>query len=179
MNSGIRLLAPFLLLLGPARAEEEAKISPRIYLEANQTAAIIAKEGQNVVVYGETEGSAKSASGTNFVKFKGSEFSLITFKSDLGPFPKEEPYLAYDKKRLVVAGVVTLYQNKPQIKLTDPKQVTILAPGAVFPPPVEKEEKSEAPAAEDKKSAPLPTTTPLAEPTKPKPPVDPSEYFKK
>lgn len=175
MKPGIRFLAPFLLLLGTVAAEEDGKI----YLAANQTAELIAKEGQKVLVHGETEGSSKSASGTNFVNFKGSEFFLVTFKSDLEPFQETEPHLAYDKKRLAVEGTIALYQGKPQIKLTDPKQVTVLAPDAVFPPPVEKQEKSATPATADKKMPPVPTTTPAPEPAKPKPPVDPSEYFKK
>lgn len=178
MNPRIRLLAPIFFLLGHAGAEEDTKISPTIYLQANQTAALIAKEGQKVVVYGETGGSAKSASGTNFVNFKESEFCLVTFKSDLGPFPKEEPYLAYDNKRLAVAGVITLYQSKPQIKLTDPKQVTILAPDAVFPPPVRKEKKRDVPTVSSKDKT-KPPAGPAPEPAKPKPPVDASEYFKK
>jgi len=175
MNTGIRLLAPFLLLLGTVGAEEEAKI----YFEASQTKELIAKEGQKVIVHGETEGSSKSASGTNFVNFKGSEFFLVTFKSDLEPFQETEPHLAYDKKRLAVEGTIALYQGKPQIKLTDPKQVTVLAPDAVFPPPVEKVKEGETPAAADKKMTSVPPTTPAPEPAKPKPPVDPSEYFKK
>ncbi len=175
MNPGIRILLPFLLILDTGRADEENKI----YLEASQTAELIAKEGQKVVVHGETEGSAKSASGTNFVNFKGSEFSLVTFKSDLEPFQETEPHLAYDQKRLAVEGTIALYQGKPQIKLTDPKQVTVLAPDAVFPPPGGKEEKIATPATADKKMPPVPATTPAPEPAKPKPPVDPSEYFKK
>jgi len=175
MNTGIRLVAPFLLLLGTVAAEEDGEI----YLAANQTTELIAKEGQKVIVHGETEGSSKSASGTNFVNFKGSEFFLVTFKSDLKPFQETEPHLAYDQKRLAVEGTIALYQGKPQIKLTDPKQVTVLAPDAVFPPPVVKEEAGETPAAAKEKMPPVPTTTPAPEPAKPKPPVDPSEYFKK
>jgi len=175
MNTGIRLVAPFLLLLGTVAAEEDGEI----YLAANQTTELIAKEGQKVIVHGETEGSSKSASGTNFVNFKGSEFFLVTFKSDLKPFQETEPHLAYDKKRLAVEGTIALYQGKPQIKLTDPKQVTVLAPDAVFPPPVVKEKEGETPAAAKEKMPPVPTTTPAPEPAKPKPPVDPSEYFKK
>lgn len=178
MNYGIRFLGLFLFLflhLDAAGAEDEVKI----YLEATQTGALLAKEGQKVVVYGETEASAKSPSGTNFVNFKGAEFFLVTFKSDLAPFRESEPYLAYDKKRLAVEGTIALYQGKPQIKLTNPKQITILAPGTLFPPAVVKEQKSPPPATTDNKTSAAPATTPTPETAKPKPPVDPSEYFKK
>ncbi|NLT71583.1 MAG: hypothetical protein GXX91_12945 [Verrucomicrobiaceae bacterium] len=178
MNPATRLLALVVLLHSPAAgAEEEPNLRPKIYLEATRTADLVAKEGQKIVVYGETAGSAKSASGTNFVNFKGSEFSLVTFKSDLGLFPEEEPYLAYDAKRIAVEGVITLYRDKPQIKLTDPNQITVLAPDAVFPPPVTKKEKPAAAPAKNKTNPSA--AAPDPEPAKPKPPVDPSEYFKK
>jgi len=170
------LLVPFLLLCGSALAQEEEPF----YVAANETAALVAKEGQKIVVYGETENSAKSASGTNFVNFKGSEFFLVTFKSDLGPFGESEPHLIYDKKRLAVEGVIALYQGKPQIKLTDPDQITVLAPDAVFPPPAAKKEEPPAETKEKPMSpANNPASPPAPEPAKPKPPVDPSEYFKK
>lgn len=151
----------------------------KLYLAAADSKALAAKEGQKVVVHGETEGSEKSASGTNFVNFKGSEFALVTFKSDLGQFPDGEPADTYEGKRIAVEGAISIYQGKPQIKLTDPEQVTILEADAVFPPP---QVKKEAP------NAPTQTTTekPVAEnepatPEEPKrkPPVDASEYFKK
>ena len=176
MKRTLSFLVPFVLLCGSGLSQETGPF----YVAADQTAELIAKEGQKIVVYGETENSAKSASGTNFVNFKGSEFFLVTFKSDLGPFGESEPHLVYDKQRVAVEGVIALYQGKPQIKLTDPAQITVLAPDAVFPPPLAK--KEEAPAAEkEKPMSPGKSTAnpPAPEPVKPKPPVDPSEYFKK
>jgi hypothetical protein len=176
MKRTLSFLVPFVLLCASGLSQE----SEPFYVAADQTAELVAKEGQKIVVYGETENSAKSASGTNFVNFKGSEFFLVTFKSDLGPFGESEPHLVYDKQRVAVEGVIALYQGKPQIKLTDPAQITVLAPDAVFPPPVAK--KEEAPAeAKEKPMSPAnnPASPPAPEPAKPKPPVDPSEYFKK
>lgn len=175
MKRILSFLIPFVLLCNSGLSQE----SEPFRVAADKTAELVAKEGQKIIVYGETENSAKSASGTNFVNFKGSEFFLVTFKSDLGPFGESEPHLAYDKQRIAVEGVIALHQGKPQIKLTDPAQITVLAPDAVFPPPATK--KEEAPAAEKEKpmtpADPASTATP--EPAKPKPPVDPAEYFKK
>lgn len=175
----MKRLAPlflFAVLLSTASAQE------KLYLAAAETAALVAKEGQRVVVHGETKGSGKSAAGTNFVNFKDAEFFLVTFKSDLAQFPEGEPADAYEGKRIAVEGAVSIYQGKPQIKLSDPKQVTVLAPDAVFPPPPEKP-KGEAPApARPAAGTPAPGETPGAEAPgtpKRKPPVDPSEYFKK
>ena len=47
-----------------------------IYLAANETKALEAKEGQKVTVHGTTKGSGKSSSGTNFVNFEGADFYL-------------------------------------------------------------------------------------------------------
>lgn len=175
MNSLFRILilAGFFLTRSKAAGEEQ------IYLEASRTGDLIAKEGQRIIVHGETEGSEKSASGTNFVNFKGAEFFLVTFKSDLKQFKEGEPHVIFEGKRLAVEGTISIHQGKPQIKLTEPGQITTLAPDAVFPPPVPSKEKPESPDTEIRKAKAGTPATPVAEEPKRKPPVDPSEYFKK
>jgi hypothetical protein len=150
----------------------------KIYLDASESEAISAKEGQAVIVYGVATGSGKSASGTNFVRFGESEFYLVTFKSDLDPFTEGEPYEIYEGKRLAIQGIISLYQNKPQIKLTSPEQVTILADDAVYPPVAVPPAKASTvtKSSEEPTSPSAETTTPVE---KPKPPVDPSEYFRR
>jgi hypothetical protein len=158
-------------------AHAAASGDEKLYLEASDTESLLAKEGQKVIVHGEVAGSKKSASGTNFVNFKDATFFLITFKSDLQQFPEGEPTDLYEGKRLAVEGAVSIYQGKPQIKLTNPEQVTVLAPDAVFPPPAGTKPESAAPKAMTEK--PAPEAAPAPEAPKRKPPVDPSEYFKK
>ena len=175
MNSLLRLLfaAGFILISAAADGEE------KIYLEASKTAELIAKEGQKIVVYGETEGSDKSASGTNFVNFKGADFFLVTFKSDLKQFKEGEPHALYDGKRVAVEGAISIYQGKPQIKLSEPEQITVLAVDAIFPPPAAPKKGSEVADPKMKKEKAGIPTTPAPEEPKRKPPVDPAEYFKK
>ncbi|MBP6603055.1 MAG: hypothetical protein KA250_14680 [Verrucomicrobiales bacterium] len=152
--------------------------SDTIYLEASATAALSAKEGQKIVVYGETTGSEKNATGTNFVRFKDAEFLLVTFKTDLEPFKAGEPYTLYDGKRLAVEGIISIYQGKPQIKLIQPEQITLLEPDAIFPPVPEKEKSAPEPKPEmTAKENPTEQLSPK-EPKR-KPPVDSTEYFKK
>jgi hypothetical protein len=171
---------PFLLALFALLAHAAASGDDKLYLAAGDTEALLAKEGQRVIVHGEATGSKKSASGTNFVNFKDATFFLVTFKSDLSQFSEGEPTDLYEGKRLAVEGAVSIYQGKPQIKLTDPKQVTILAADAVFPPPADSKPESEsAPPAKVMTEKPAPETAPAPETPKRKPPVDPSEYFKK
>jgi hypothetical protein len=169
---------PFSLALFALFAQAAASGDEMLYLAAGDTEALLAKEGQKVIVHGEATGSKKSASGTNFVNFKDADFFLVTFKSDLPQFPEGEPTDLYEGKRLAVEGAVSIYQGKPQIKLTDPKQVTILAADAVFPPPAEAKPGSGAPA-KVMTEKPAPETAPAPEAPKRKPPVDPSEFFKK
>lgn len=168
----VRLLILSMLAFSFALKAEETKI----YLAATETEALMAKEGQKIVVYGETENSGTSPTGTNFVNFKGSEFFLVTFKSDLTQFPEGEPSKTYEGKRLAVEGAISIYQEKPQIKLTRPDQITILEPEEVFPPV--QEEKKEA-TKEEKPTEVMekPEEAPVKEEPKRKPPVDASEFF--
>src|SRR5690606_12621050 len=73
MNSRLSLAAALLPLLFPLAAPAQ---EGKLYLAATETEALKAKEGQRIVVHGEIRDSGKSASGTNFVNFKGAEFFL-------------------------------------------------------------------------------------------------------
>ena len=175
---------PFPLLLSAiifatslgAFAQEKAA-APPIYVKASDTKELMSKDGQKVIVYGTTSGSGKSGSGMNFVNFDGAEFYLVTFKSDLTEFLQGEPADLYDGKRLAVTGVISIYKEKPQIKLTDPKMVQILEADTEFPPKADAEPAKKKPAPEAKKTE-TPETKPTPEEPKKKPPVDPKKYFK-
>jgi len=170
------LLTPFcglLLFCRVAAAQDVAKI----YIEAGSTDELKSKEGQKVVVYGETKGSGKSASGTNFVNFKEAEFYLITFKSDLARFKEGEPADIYEGKRIAVEGVVTVYRDKPQIKLVRPDAVRILEADEAFPPKNEGNQ-SEAPKPRTPEKKTVKDGKKEPEKPKRKPPVDASKYFK-
>lgn len=154
-----------------------AQDTARIYIAADKTDDLKAKEGQKIIVYGETEGSGKSGSGMNFVNFKGAEFYLVTFKSDLKKFKDGEPADIFDDKRIAVEGVITVYKDKPQIKLVSPDSVTELGEDEEFPPKLDKQtaDQKEKPAVV-KKAVEKSEDKPV-EPKK-KPPVDPKKYFK-
>ena len=162
-----------------ANAEDEAASALPI-LKASDTEALKKKEGQKVTVIGKCDRTGKSRGGTNFVNFENSEFTLVTFKSDLDPFTDGEPADIYEGKHLSVTGVIGVYKDAPQIKLLDPKQVK--TSDEVFEVPEPKAEPAPAPADEDKQK---PKDDKATEGTdgddkeKPKPPVDPRKYFKK
>lgn len=164
------------LFLSPAWSQEGTPGQHPI-LSATDTDGLKAKDGQKVIVWGKTEGSGKSQSGTNFVNFEGAEFYLITFKSDLTPFKDAEPADTYDEKRIVVTGVVSVYKDKPQIKLTDPEQVKVLKEDEAWPTAPAPE--SETTAETNTATKPAPEGSGKTEETpRKKPPVDPKLYFK-
>ncbi len=178
-SAGRRLAATaalsYLFLSLATGADDEPLPSVYPIFPATDIEALTAKDGQKVIVYGETDGSGKSGGGTNFVNFKDSSFYLITFKSDLKAFGDAEPADAYDGKRVAVTGVVSIYQGKTQIKLTDPEQVRILAEDEPWPksPPAVAAPRTEPTA---KPTAPAPAAG--EESPKKKPPVDAGKYFK-
>lgn len=129
-----RILAPLLAVAAFVSAQDEGLP----VLSASATDDLKAKEGQKVIVYGESARSGKSQSGINFVNFKEAQFTLVTFKNELKHFKDGEPADVYEGKRLAVTGVISVYNKKPQIKLSDPAQVRVLAEGEPWPGPSEK-----------------------------------------
>jgi hypothetical protein len=169
---------------GPsARAQEETAETPAVDLpifEAAATGDLKAKEGQKVTIYGATIDSGKSQSGTNFVNFKDAEFYLIAFKSDLEPFKEGEPADLFDGKRIVVTGVISIYKDKPQIKLTSPDQVRLLEDGEIFPPEKPKETGDTSEVKSETvviASGEAPENAELEKPQE-KPPIDWRKFFK-
>ena len=151
-------------------------------LKASDTEALMKKEGQKITVIGKCDRTGKSGGGTNFVNFANSQFTLVTFKSDLGPFTDGEPADIYEGKHLSVTGVIGIYKNEPQIKLLDPKQVKVSDEPFELPAP--KTEPTPAPdtkEGDEKKPGDRETTKGKdgGDKEKPKPPVDPRKYFKK
>lgn len=138
---------------------------------------IRAAVGEKMTVIGTVERAAKSkGSGMNFLNFPGGEFSVVVFAKNLKNFPDGEPADVYDEKLVQVTGTIALYQDKPQIVLDTPAQITILNPetGKPFPEPAKAPEKP-APADVVKPTEnPAPKEKPAAKnPAK----VDPRQYF--
>ena len=142
--------------------------------KASDTESILAKTGQKITVKGSVSTARKSKSGTNFISFKDSEFYLVTFKSDLNAFKDGEPADLYQKKHLAVTGVISVYKNKPQMKLLRPDMVKIIS----------KEELTIRPEKKKKRESLSRSTVAKisqksnADKKKRFPPVDPKKYFK-
>lgn len=58
-------------------------------------------------------------------RFPKEVITMVVFKSDRAKF-KKEPVELYGNKRICVTGKVTLYKNKLQLIVNDPKQVKLI-----------------------------------------------------
>jgi len=168
----IRITAFLLAIFCSAAAAEITGNSPTF--KSSDSQSITAKDGQKITVHGIVSSVRKSKGGTNFINFENSDFYLIAFKSDLGAFEGGEPADLYQGKHLAVTGVVSIYNNKPQMKLLRPDMVKIVSEDEPIPTP-DKAKKRKASSRD-----PVAKLSKKADPNKKKkaPPVDPKKYFK-
>lgn len=100
-------------------------------LAASQVDEIKKHEGRKVAVRGKARSAGATASGSlQFLNFEGTTFSMILRKqrreaveAGLGM-----TFAALAGRELTVLGEVALYQGRPQIEVTDAKQVEAGAP---------------------------------------------------
>ncbi len=142
--------------------------------KASDTKSIIAKGGQKITVRGAVSTVRKSKGGTNFINFENSEFYLITFSSDLSAFADGEPADLYQGKYLAVTGVVSIYKNKPQMKLLRPDMVKLISEDE----PVSTHSKNETHESSKLKVVSPPAKQPIPKKKSTKTPVDAKKYFK-
>ena len=100
---------------------------PRIV--ASATKVLQNKEGQRITVTGKVSETGISSSGIHFVNFEASKFTLVTFAQDVPLFDEGGPAGLYAGKTIEVTGVIGLYKGQPQIKLTSPAMVKVIAAG--------------------------------------------------
>ena len=168
----IKLLTGWLVVICFTAIAEETSEFP--VFSASETESILDKTGQKITVRGMVSEARKSKGGTHFISFENSDFYLVTFKSDLKAFKGEEPAVLYRNKHLAVTGVISVFKNKPQMKLNHPDMVKIIS------------EDEPIPAQKIKKKRIKPTKKPAiktpkkahSEQKKKTPPVDSKKYFK-
>ena len=164
------LLLGVAFLPGFAPAQETSK--PEIPVVASaETEKLAALEGATVRVTGFVERAAKSSAGNQFLNFSGSEFTTVTFSSDVPKFGERAPADTYGRKTVAVTGPIKIYKGKPEIVLNHPSQIEIIDPSQAAVP----EAKPESPPEPEPEPAPEPEApAPEAAPEE-KPPPDPSK----
>ncbi len=167
-----RIITCLLVVISSAVIAEGREEHP--VFDASDTESILAKTGQKITVRGIVSTAEKSKSGTTFIRFKDGEFYLVTFKSDLKAFRDNEPADLYKGEYLAVTGVISIYKNKPQMKLTHPGMVQIINEDGPAPAPGKVTERKTS------KSKPVAKTSKhtVSGKTKKIPPIDPKNYFK-
>ena len=142
----------FLWTLGLALLTAQDAELPTI--DATEIEKLREQEGSEIIVRGFIETTGKSASGVNFLNFRGTEFVCVVFAQNAATFTDGLPAEIYREKWVEVRGTLSSFRGKPQIKLEGPSQVTIIeAPAMVeaepepakIETPAEPEEKIEEP----------------------------------
>ncbi|MCA9196965.1 MAG: hypothetical protein KDA87_05475 [Planctomycetales bacterium] len=82
--------------------------------------------GQEVVIEGKIGRTNTSSSGNHFLNFAASEFTAVCFKDDVAKFDSGGPAKLFDGKTVQVSGKLETYKGKLQLKLTSPKQISII-----------------------------------------------------
>ena len=133
----IRLLCFSLFLPWAALMAEE--VAPPVVIAPSEAAAHV---GKMVTVKGKVEGQKTSKSGNTYLNF-GGRFPNHTFSCLLRSknFPEAIP--PYEGQEVEVTGMVSLYEEKPQIELTATSQIRVV-------------EQAAAGASGDKPSEPAP-----------------------
>lgn len=95
-------------------------------VEATDLETIMASEGETLRVRGTvTNNSTMSFKGDNFVKFADTDFILYCNRHNGEKFP-EPPAELYIGQEIIVKGVILVYKDTWEIKLTDPAQVEVI-----------------------------------------------------
>ena len=133
----IRLLCFSLFLPWATLMAEE--VAPPVVIAPSEAGAHV---GKMVTVKGKVEGQKTSKSGNTYLNF-GGRFPNHTFSCLLRSknFPEAIP--PYEGQEVEVTGMVSLYEEKPQIELTATSQIRVV-------------EQAAAGASGDKPSEPAP-----------------------
>ncbi|MFT5470079.1 MAG: hypothetical protein ACI8UO_005203 [Verrucomicrobiales bacterium] len=147
-------LFQLILLFAPviAFAQEDDTLEK---ISATDLEKLEANVGKAAVVTGFIERTGRAGSGINFLNFKDSEFVTVTFAQHLTKFEDGPPAEVYKSKWVEVRGTIEMFKGKPQIKLEDPEQISVI------------EKPEAAPAETPKPASAAADTEPKSEPTSP------------
>ena len=120
----IALLAATGIFAPGCVAKEEAPAAKRI--KATNVVELKDNASQRVTVYGRIESTGAASSGHNFLNFSGKQVAVFCHKDDVAKFTAGKPAELYKGKDVEVTGVLSLYQGKLQLKLTDPEHIKIV-----------------------------------------------------
>lgn len=124
------VVALALTVLAAEPAKEAAPAAAAATLTAKEAAQHV---GENATICGtvvETAYLSKSTSKLTFLNIDGAHpnqpFDVVIADADRAKFT-EAPEVAYKGKKICVTGLIEKFKERPQVKVTDPKQITVAA----------------------------------------------------
>jgi RecJ-like exonuclease len=133
MNRRLLFVVACALSIIPLRAQEEAApAAPPKLVQATAVDELKAAAGQTVIVEGKvTRIGATSAGGITFINMApgANAFVAVVFKAHYEAFPNG--FDGYKDKTLQVTGKLVLYKDTtPQIEVSSPDQIKVVADAA-------------------------------------------------
>lgn len=118
-----KLILAWTLFTFIAVEAKEAAAPPRV--AANHAAQLKKMIGKTATVHGKVSGTSVSKSGIHFLNLVSSDLVVVCFRENASQFPAGGPAKLFKGKEVEVTGSIALYKNKPQIKITSPKQIQL------------------------------------------------------
>jgi hypothetical protein len=169
MKLFIRSILLFFCVSIAARAQDRApapeKESPPIASTAPQTEPLRLQAtdkdglkgaiGKTATVTGRVQRANAWDGGITFLNLEGG-FTVVCFKKHYGEFPSPPDQLYAQGKTIEVTGKIRLHKERPEIEITGPEQIKVLADAPAPPsePAADKPEDKPEPAEEEKQEKP-------------------------
>lgn len=136
-------------------AKDSAPVAPqteKIVLKSTDRDGLKAAIDKTATVTGKVQRANPWDGGITFLNLEGG-FTVVCFKKNYGKFPSPPDQLYARGKTIEVTGKVRLHKDRPEIEITGPDQVKVIADAPAPPPePAAEKPETEPKPAEEKKS---------------------------
>ena len=112
-------------LLLPAE-EPPAPATEPLVLKSTDKDGLKAAVGKTATVTGQVQRANAWDGGITFLNLEGG-FTIVCFKKNYGKFPAPPDQLYAKDKTIEVTGKIRLHKERPEIEITGPEQVKVLA----------------------------------------------------
>ncbi|MFM7181751.1 MAG: hypothetical protein ACKO2G_09860 [Verrucomicrobiales bacterium] len=143
-----------LCIAGFATAEEPAAQAPAeaapapVVLKATDREGLKAAVDKTATVTGKIQRANAWDGGITFLNLEGG-FTVVCFKKNYGKFPSPPDQLFAQGKTIEVTGKVKLHKDRPEIEITGPDQIKVIADAPAAPPAAAPEAPKEEKKAEN------------------------------
>ena len=107
-------------------APSPAPVSEAVVLKATDRDGLVGAVGKTATVTGDVQRANAWDGGITFLNLEGG-FTVVCFKKNYGKFPSPPDQLYSRGKTIEVTGKIRLHKDRPEIEITGPEQVKVLA----------------------------------------------------